>query len=436
MPLEDLHPLNNYITYEQLQKLLTERLGALEREIEAKLLQLRESRFNYLEEKIELKAELEALKEQFKILNSEFITRVTNLSYKVLEINNFFTQKLAELNQQFVQLNASLISEFEKYKNDFYEFLKRNDLKTFFENNADLIPYLFSPMLNEFKDRLSAIEKNLNLIQNFYANISAEINKQVDEILKTTLDKIQETLINRIRSLEITAIPDIAGFDDLKNEIIQSLNNLQQDVNELKSSIPNASSDNAQILNEINSKLDEIKNAQYTREFVVPEVAPEMIDMDAFKKFSEEVKSNLELLRKISEEISTNASSLIFTPSIDITESLKPIDAQLNQFKSTLDEVATSQFEIQNNMANFIERINLITSEISNTTKTVKKDTAESLQVVKAELLKELKAQKQDIITAFSSVSDSIQSLKGLPFFMVFLTVLIIAVIILTKFVF
>lgn len=432
MPLEDFRPTNNYITYEQLQRLLTERIAEIERAVEAKLLQLKESRFNYLEEKIELKAELEALKEQFKILNSEFITRVTNLNYKVLEINNFFTQKLAELNQQFVQLNTSLISEFERYKNDFYEFLKRNDLKTFFENNSDLIPYIFSPMLNEFKDRLSAIERNLNLIQNFHANISTEINKQIDEILKTTLDKLQETLTNRIRSLEIAPTPNVAGFDDLKNEIIQSLNSLHQDVAELKSSIPNVSPDNVQILYEINSKLDEIKNSQSTREFVVPET----IDTDTFKKFSEEVKTNLELLRKISEEISASASSFMLTPSIDITESLKPIDAQLNQFKSTLDEVATSQFEIQNNMANFIERINLITSEISNTTKTIKKDTAESLQVLKAELVKELKAQKQDIIASFNSLSESIQSLKGLPFFMVFLTVLIIAVIILTKFVF
>ncbi len=435
MPLEELRPTNNYITYEQLQRLLTERLEALEREIEAKLLHLKESKFNYLEEKIELKAELEALKEQFKILNSEFITRVTNLSYKVLEINNFFTQKLAELNQQFAQLNASLISEFERYRKDFYEFLSRNDLKTFFENNADLMPYLLSPMVNEFnefKNKISAIEKNLHLIQNFYANISTEINKQAGEILNITLDKLQNTLADRIRSLEISPNFDINGFDDLKNEIIQSLNNLQQDVAELKSSLSNVLPDNTQILYEINSKLDEIKNAQFTREFVVPET----VDIDVFKKFSEEIQSNLAFLKKISEEISANKGSLMSTPSIDITESLKPIGAQLNQFKSTLDEVATSQFEVQNNMANFIERINLITSEITNTTKTIKKDTAESLQVVKAELVKELRSQKQDLIVTFSSLNENFQSLKSLPFLMIFLTVLVIAVIVLTKFAF
>ncbi len=435
MPLEELRPTNNYITYEQLQRLLTERLEALEREIEAKLLHLKESKFNYLEEKIELKAELEALKEQFKILNSEFITRVTNLSYKVLEINNFFTQKLAELNQQFAQLNASLISEFERYRKDFYEFLSRNDLKTFFENNADLMPYLLSPMVNEFnefKNKISAIEKNLHLIQNFYANISTEINKQAGEILNITLDKLQNTLADRIRSLEISPNFDINGFNDLKNEIIQSLNSLQQDVAELKSSLPNALPDNTQILYEINSKLDEIKNAQFTREFVVPET----VDIDVFKKFSEEIQSNLAFLKKISEEISANKGSLMSTPSIDIAESLKPIGAQLNQFKSTLDEVATSQFEVQNNMANFIERINLITSEITNTTKTIKKDTAESLQVVKAELVKELRSQRQDLIATFSSLNENFQSLKSLPFLMIFLTVLIIAVIVLTKFAF
>ncbi len=432
MPLEELRPTNNYITYEQLQRLLTERLEALEREIEAKLLHLKESKFNYLEEKIELKAELEALKEQFKILNSEFITRVTNLNYKVLEINNFFTQKLAELNQQFAQLNVSLISEFERYKKEFYEFLSRNDLKTFFERNADLIPYLLSPMLNELKERLSVIEKNLNLIQNFYANISAEINKQIDEILRTTLDKLQNMLADKIRSLEISPNLDINGFDNLKSEIVQSLNNLQQDVAELKSSLPNASPDNTQILYEINSKLDEIKNAQSAREFIVPET----VDINVLQKFSEEIQNNLALLKKISEEISTNTASLTFSPSIDIAESLKPLDSQLSQFKSTLDEVATSQFEIQNNMANFIERINLIASEITNTTKTIKKDTAESLQVVKAELIKELKSQKQDLIASFSSINENFQSLKGLPFLMVFLTILIIAVIVLTKYVF
>lgn len=434
MPLEELRPTNNYITYEQLQRFLTEQLSALERKIEAKLLHLKESKFNYLEEKIEIKAELEALKEQFKILNSEFITRVTNLNYKVLEINNFLTQKLAELNQQFAQLNTSLISEFERYRKDFYEFLSRNDLKTFFENNADLIPYLLSPIineLNEFKDKVFAIEKNLHLIKDFYANISAEINKQADEILKTTLNKLEGTLKDKIKSFEIAPNLDIAGLDELKSQIMQSLNSLNQEVIELKSSIPSSSSEDTQILHEINSKLDELKTTQFGREFIVPET----VGIDAFKELSEEIQNNLALLKKISEEISTTASSLTFTPSIDINESLKPLDSQLNQFKATLDEIVTSQFEIQNNMANFTERINVVTSEIPNLSKTIKKDTLESLQVLKAELTKELKAQKQELATMFGSINETIQSLKGYPAIMIFCTVIIIAVMILLKYV-
>jgi len=425
MPLEDLRPTNNYVTYEQLQRFLSDRLEALEREIEAKLLQLKESKFNYLEEKLDLKAELEALKEQFRILNSEFITRVTNLSYKVLEINNFFTQKLAELNQQFAQLNASLLSEFERYRKDFYEFLSKSDLRSFFENNSDLIPYLFSPMINElseFKNKLSAIEKNLQLLQNSYTSISDELNKQVDEIVKTTLDKLKETIETKINSLEFNQNIDIAGLNDFKNEITQLLNSINQDVAELKSLYPNL----------INSKFDEFSPVQTGREFVIAETP----DTDALKKLSEEIQNNLDILRKISEEIALNTKSLTFTPPSNFDESLRSIDSQISQIKNTFDEVATSQYEIQNSIGNIFEKVASITAEISNVSKSVKKDIAESFQVVRSEIIKEMKSQKQDITASINSINEAVQSLKGYPAIIIFSTLLIIGAMILLKFVF
>ncbi len=437
MPLEDLRLTNNYVTYEQLQKFFADKLELLEREIEAKLLQLKESRFNYLEEKLNLKTEIEALKEQFKLLNSEFITRITNLSYKVLEINNYFTQKLAEINHQFAELNASIIAEFERYRKDFYEFLSKSDLRSFIENNADIIPYLFSPITNElseFKDKLSAIERNLNLIQNFYANITEQINKQVGEIINTTFDKLKETLQVKVNSLEINPNIDPVVLNEFKNEVSQLLNNLNREIAELKlnyNAVPQ--SDNTQILMDINSKLDEIRNLGYGKEFVVPEIP----DAEVLRQISEEIQNNLALIKKISEEIALNTNALTFTPSVNLDESLKLIDAQINSIKSTFDEVATSQYEIQNNIGNLLEKVAVITTEIPNVSRTVKKDIAESFQVIKSEIIKELKAQKQDLTTSINSINETVQSFKSYPFIIIICTLLIIiGAMILQKFVF
>ncbi|CUS92844.1 hypothetical protein [Candidatus Kryptobacter tengchongensis] len=455
MPLEELRPTNNYVTYDQLQRFLADRLEALEREIEAKLLQLKESKFNYLEEKLNLKTELEALKEQFRILNSEFITRITNLSYKVLEINNFFTQKLVEINQQFTELNTSLISEFERYRKDFYEFLSKNDLRTFFENNADLIPYLLSPMmgeLNEFKNKLSAIETNLQLVQNFYTNISNEINKQISEIIKSTIDNVdskvlsivesmKESFFEKINSLEINGNTDIVGLTEFKNEISQLLHSINQDIVEIKNIYQNVQSsepalpqiDFSQILSEIKNKIEELKTSQeFSREFIVPEIP----DVEFLKVFSQEVQNNLNLLKKISEDIAINTSSLTLTSPANLDENLKSIDVQLKEIKNVFDEVATSQYEVQNNMGNLLEKVTVLTAEILNISKSFKKDITENLGILKAEISKELKTQKQDIISAVNSVNESIQSLKGYPAIIIFCTLLIIGAMILLKFVF
>ena len=455
MPLEELRPTNNYVTYDQLQRFLADRLEALEREIEAKLLQLKESKFNYLEEKLNLKTELEALKEQFRILNSEFITRITNLSYKVLEINNFFTQKLAEINQQFTELNTSLISEFERYRKDFYEFLSKNDLRTFFENNADLIPYLLSPMmgeLNEFKNKLSAIETNLQLVQNFYTNISNEINKQISEIIKSTIDNVdskvlsivesmKESFFEKINSLEINGNTDIVGLTEFKNEISQLLHSINQDIVEIKNIYQNVQSsepalpqiDFSQILSEIKNKIEELKTSQeFSREFIVPEIP----DVEFLKVFSQEVQNNLNLLKKISEDIAINTSSLTLTSPANLDENLKSIDVQLKEIKNVFDEVATSQYEVQNNMGNLLEKVTVLTAEILNISKSFKKDITENLGILKAEISKELKTQKQDIISAVNSLNESVQSLKGYPAIIIFCTLLIIGAMILLKFVF
>lgn len=455
MPLEELRPTNNYVTYDQLQRFLADRLEALEREIEAKLLQLKESKFNYLEEKLNLKTELEALKEQFRILNSEFITRITNLSYKVLEINNFFTQKLAEINQQFTELNTSLISEFERYRKDFYEFLSKNDLRTFFENNSDLIPYLLSPMmgeLNEFKNKLSAIETNLQLVQNFYTNISNEINKQISEIIKSTIDNVdskvlsivesmKESFFEKINSLEINGNTDIVGLTEFKNEISQLLHSINQDIVEIKNIYQNVQSsepalpqiDFSQILSEIKNKIEELKTSQeFSREFIVPEIP----DVEFLKVFSQEVQNNLNLLKKISEDIAINTSSLTLTSPANLDENLKSIDVQLKEIKNVFDEVATSQYEVQNNMGNLLEKVTVLTAEIPNISKSFKKDITENLGILKAEISKELKTQKQDIISAVNSLNESVQSLKGYPAIIIFCTLLIIGAMILLKFVF
>jgi len=455
MPLEELRPTNNYVTYEQLQRFLAERLESLEREIEAKLLQLKESRFNFLEEKLNLKTELEALKEQFKLLNSEFITRITNLSYKVLEINNFFTQKLAELNQQFTELNTSLASEFERYRKDFYEFLTKNDLRTFFENNADLIPYLLSPMvneLNEFKNKLSAIETNLLLIQNFYTNISGEINKQIDEIIKTTINNVdtkissitenlKEALQNKLNSFEVSENIDLTGLNEFKNEIANFINSINQDIADLKNLYQNLpqrdysqqQTDFSQILNDINTKLDEIKTSQQIgREFTVSDLP----DAEFLKTFSEEIQNNLTLLRKISEEIASNTSALTFTPSVNFDESLKSIDEQIREIKNVFDEVATSQYEVQNNMGNLLEKVTVLTAELPNATNIIKRDVYQNIQVLKSEIAKEIKNNATQITTAINETKELIQSFKGIPAIIIFCTVLIIGTIILMKFVF
>ncbi|MFN3134996.1 MAG: hypothetical protein ACK44H_05425 [Candidatus Kryptonium sp.] len=426
----------------------------MEREIEVKLLQLKESKFNYLEEKLNLKTELEALKEQFRILNSEFITRITNLSYKVLEINNFFTQKLAEINQQFTELNTSIIAEFERYRKEFYDFLSKNDLRTFFEKNADLIPYLLSPMigeLSEFKNKLSTIETNLLLIQNFYNNISSEINKQVDEIIKTTLnnfdskvlsltDTLKETLQTKVSSLEISKDIDISGLNEFKEEIFHFFNTVNQNIEEIKNLYQNIQPvesttpqvDFSAILSEINSKIEEIKNNQTTREFLVPEFP----DVEYLKVFSEEIQNNLSLLKKISENIVSNISSLTLTTPENLSEDLKSIDSQIKEMKNTFDEVATSQYEIQNNVGNLLEKTTTITAEIQNITKSLKKDISENISVVKSEIKQELKNQKQEIVSAVNSIHESVESLKALPVIIVFCTLLIIGAVILLKFVF
>lgn len=454
MPLEELRPTNNYVTYEQLQKFFADRLEALEREIEVKLLQLKESKFNYLEEKLNLKTELEALKEQFRILNSEFITRITNLSYKVLEINNFFTQKLAEINQQFTELNTSIIAEFERYRREFHEFLSKNDLRTFFEKNADLIPYLFSPMLgelSEFKNKLSTIETNLLLIQNFYNNISSEINKQVVEIIKTTLnnvdskvlsltDTIKETLQTKVSSLEISKDIDISGLNEFKEEIFRFLNTVNQNIEEIKNLYQNIQPveittpqvDFSAILSEINSKIEEIKNNQTGREFLLPEFP----DVEYLKVFSEEIQNNLSLLKNISENIVSNLNSLTLTPTPNLGEDLKSIDSQIKEMKKTFDEVATSQYEIQNSMGNMLEVITNLNAEVPNITRTLKKDISENFTVAKSEIKQEIKSQKQEIIGAVNSIRESVESLKALPMIIVFCTLLIIGAVVLLKFVF
>lgn len=454
MPLEELRPTNNYVTYDQLQKFFAERLEALEREIETKLLQLKESKFNYLEEKLNLKTELEALKEQFRILNSEFITRITNLSYKVLEINNFFTQKLAEINQQFTELNTSIIAEFERYRKDFYEFLSNNDLRTFFERNSDLMPYLLSPMINEiseFKNKLSTIETNLQLIQNFYNNISIEINKQVDEIIKTTLnnvdskvlsitDTLKETLQTKVSSLEISGGIDITGLNEFKEEISNLLNTINQNIAEIKSLYQNIQQieattpqlDFSAILSEINSKIEEIKNNQSTREFIVPEFP----DIEYLKSFSEEIQSNLSILKKISEDIISKTSSFTFTLPANLDENLQSIDSQIKEMQNVFNEVATSQYEIQNNISNLLEKIISLTTEVPNITKSIKKDISENFTLIKSEIKQELKNQKQEIASSINSITESIESLKGYYMVIILCTVLIIGAMILLKFVF
>ncbi len=454
MPLEELRPTNNYVTYDQLQKFFAERLEALEREIETKLLQLKESKFNYLEEKLNLKTELEALKEQFRILNSEFITRITNLSYKVLEINNFFTQKLAEINQQFTELNTSIIAEFERYRKDFHEFLSNNDLRTFFERNSDLMPYLLSPMINEiseFKNKLSTIETNLQLIQNFYNNISGEINKQVDEIIKTTLnnvdskvlsitDTLKETLQTKVSSLEISGGIDITGLNEFKEEISNLLNTINQNIAEIKSLYQNIQQieattpqlDFSAILSEINSKIEEIKNNQSTREFIVPEFP----DIEYLKSFSEEIQSNLSILKKISEDIISKTSSFTFTLPANLDENLQSIDSQIKEMQNVFNEVATSQYEIQNNISNLLEKIISLTTEVPNITKSIKKDISENFTLIKSEIKQELKNQKQEIASSINSITESIESLKGYYMVIILCTVLIIGAMILLKFVF
>jgi hypothetical protein len=454
MPLEELRPTNNYVTYEQLQRFLTDRLGALEREIEAKLLQLKESKFNYLEEKLNIKTELEALKEQFRLLNSEFISRVTNLSYKVIEINNFFTQKLAELNQQFTDLNTKIISELEKYRTELREFLSKSDLRSFLEENADLVPYLMGPAINEIaemKNKLSSIETNLLLIQNSWATISNEISKHISQLIESTLSDIdskvlgltnslKESLLEKINSLEINGEIDLSGINEFKDEISNLINNVNQNIAELKNIYQSISSSETtaqtinfdQVLGEINIKLDEIKFAQAQREFVVPEFP----DAEYLKNFSEEMRAGLETLKKISEEISLSTSSLTFNPSVKFDESLQEIDTQIREIKTLFDEMATSQFEIQNNIGNLAEKVTVVVTEVPKISGTLKKDISEEFKVLKSELLSELKKQGQSLTSSINSINESVQSLKGYPAIIIFATLIIIGAMILLKFVF
>ncbi len=454
MPLEELRPTNNYVTFEQLQRFLTDRLSALEREIESKLLQLKESKFNYLEEKLNIKTELESLKEQFRLLNSEFISRVTNLSYKVIEINNFFTQKLAELNQQFTDLNAKIISELEKYRAELREFLSKSDLRAFLENNADLMPYLMGPAMDEItemKNKLSSIETNLLLIQNSYAAINNEISKHISQIIESTLNDInlkvlgwtnsfKELLQEKINSLEINGNIDLSGLSEFKNEISNLINNVNQNIAELKNIYQSIQSPETttqtfnfdQILGEINLKLDEIKFAQAQREFIVPEIP----DAEYLKNFSEEMKAGLETLKKISEEISLSTSSLAFNPSAKFDESLQSIDTQIREIKTLFDEMATSQYEIQNNIGNLAEKVTVVVTEVPKMSGTLKKDISEEFKVLKSELLSELKKQGQTLTSSINSVNESIQSLKGYPAIIIFATLIIIGAMILLKFVF
>jgi len=104
--------------------------------------------------------------------------------------------------------------------------------------------------------------------------------------------------------------------------------------------------------------------------------------------------------------------------------------------KNTFDEVATSQYEIQNNVGNLLEKTTAITAEVQNITKSFKKDILENFSLVKSEIKQELKNQKQEIVTTINSIRESIESSKALPFVVIFCTMLIIGVMVLLKFVF
>ncbi|CUU02953.1 hypothetical protein JGI2_00919, partial [Candidatus Kryptobacter tengchongensis] len=94
------------------------------------------------------------------------------------------------------------------------------------------------------------------------------------------------------------------------------------------------------------------------------------------------------------------------------------------------------QYEVQNNMGNLLEKVTVLTVEIPNISKSFKKDITENLGILKAEISKELKTQKQDIISAVNSLNESVQSLKCYPAIIIFCTLLIIGAMILLKFVF
>jgi prefoldin subunit 5 len=301
------------------------------------------------------------------------------------------------------------------------------------------------------KNKLSSIETNLLLIQNSWATISNEISKHISQLIESTLSDIdskvlgltnslKESLLEKINSLEINGEIDLSGINEFKDEISNLINNVNQNIAELKNiyqSIPSPETTAQtinfdQVLGEINIKLDEIKFAQAQREFVVPEFP----DAEYLKNFSEEMRAGLETLKKISEEISLSTSSLTFNPSVKFDESLQAIDTQIREIKTFFDEMATSQFEIQNNIGNLAEKVTVVVTEVPKISGTLKKDISEEFKVLKSELLSELKKQGQSLTLSINSINESVQSLKGYPAIIIFATLIIIGAMILLKFVF
>ncbi|MEN3039469.1 MAG: hypothetical protein ABDI07_10045 [Candidatus Kryptonium sp.] len=262
-----------------------------------------------------------------------------------------------------------------------------------------------------------------------------------DSKVLTIADTLKDSIAQKIDSLKINGNIDISGLTEFKNEIFQLLNSINQDIAEIKNIYQNVQPrevtvpqvDFSQILLDINAKIEEIKSSQQVgKEFIVPEFP----DIEFLKVFSQEIQDNLNLLRKISEDIALNTSSLTFTSSAKFDESLKSIDDQIKEIKNVFDEVATSQYEVQNNMGNLLEKIAILTAEFPNLSKSLKKDITETIAVLKTEISKEMKNQKQDIVSIINSLNEPIQSLKGYPTIIIFCTLLIIGAMILLKFVF
>jgi hypothetical protein len=98
--------------------------------------------------------------------------------------------------------------------------------------------------------------------------------------------------------------------------------------------------------------------------------------------------------------------------------------------------MATSQFEIQNNIGNLAEKVTVVVTEVPKISGTLKKDISEEFKVLKSELLSELKKQGQSLTSSINSINESVQSLKGYPAIIIFATLIIIGAMILLKFVF